>query len=123
MKVAALSLLFCAAVFCYADSTKYIAKPQDTSLSKLIARWASSDRQSFKWEASFDVPINDVAAINSEAQLGQATAMDDALLRILDVEVKNAANPATLVACHFPDDDPSWVVRDSKQPPCDKPLK
>jgi hypothetical protein len=123
MKVVALSLLSCAAVLCHADSNKYVAQTQDTSLSKLIARWANTDHQSFKWEASFDVPIGDAADFNSQAQLTQATAMDDALFRVLDVEDKSKANPATLVACHFPDDEPSWVVRDSKQPPCDKPLK
>jgi hypothetical protein len=49
--------------------------------------------------------------------------MDDALFRVLSVIGRVVPTKATLVACHFPDDEPAWVVRDTTQPPCEKPLK
>ncbi|MBV8660202.1 MAG: TcpQ domain-containing protein [Burkholderiales bacterium] len=124
MKARLLLLLALAAGTAHAAPPSYLAQADDATMSRLIARWAAREKQTFRWEAGYDIPIQEVATINTTAKLDSATDLLDAVFRVLDAAPKVAPQQAaiSLVACHFEDRDPSWVVRDAKQPPCEKPL-
>ena len=125
MKARLLLLLALAAGAAHAaPPPSYLAQADDATMSRLIARWAAREKQTFRWEAGYEIPIQEAATVNTTAKLASATDLFDAVFRVLSIAPQIAPQlPAvSLVACHFEDQDPAWVVRDAKQPPCEKPL-
>ena len=90
----------------------------DSTISALVGRWAKLEGRELQWEAPYNYPINDAAALNKVMK--KATTFQEAvdrLSRILETEVGPGQVP--LRACVTKG---SVIVRTLAQPACGKPL-
>jgi len=104
-------------------ATSFEATPADRDLQTLVTRWAQGEGKKVVWEAEGNAAINDVAALNSDAQLQKAASFPQALARLnallMDLNTENPDKPVPLVACVF---DDTIVIRTVVQPRCGMPL-
>ncbi len=88
----------------------------DTTTSALVGRWAKLEGRELKWEAPYNYPINDAAALNKAMR--KATTFQEAFDRLSRILVTAVAQ-VPLRACVAKGE---VIVRALDQPACGKPL-
>lgn len=96
----------------------YAATSDDTSLFRLLSRWANVEHLRLDWRLPGDLEIRDVDLLNETAKLAYATSFPDAFQRLsrLLEQGNTAESPGFLKACVFRD---SVAVLTQGQPDCD----